>query len=129
MALQYRDPNTNQVVSSRKTLKVKEEVNRLSQSLEDAKLLQEQAIQGIDENAASGEQAGMAIIELFEGRESDKLELEEAKARALTAEENLKLAEDKINKLVSDYKEMVDNQESMMQAILEIYETGADGSE
>lgn len=129
MPLQYRDPNTNQIVSSPKTLKVKDEVSKLSQSLEDAKLLQEQAIKGIDQNAASEEETGMAILELFEGRESDKLEVEEAKERALTAENNLKLAEEKIDKLVADHAALVEAQDGMMQAILEIYETGAGGSE
>lgn len=133
--LVFRDPNTNKVVASNKALRIKEQVNMLGQSLELAKNLQKEAIKGIDQNNGYSEESQMAILELFEGRESDKLELEEARAQLkelegvsetldATQKELLETKKD-LNEAQGELGQLRMGQEELMQAILEIYETGA----
>lgn len=117
MPLSYRDPNTNQVVQSKRSVSIKEGIEKIGETLNVAKDLQREAIRNIDENASKNVDSEMAIMELFEGRESDKLALEEATAKAVEAQNQLAEAQKEIASLKA-------GQEEMMQAILEIYETG-----
>lgn len=129
MPLVFNDPNTNQVVNSEKSKRIKKEMTDLAKSMDVAKELQKQAIENIDQATAGAEDSNLAILELFESQESDKLALEEAHAKADNTQQKLDAATEELKKANEEIAAMRASQEEMMQAIMEIYETGAGTNE
>lgn len=129
MPLVFNDPNTNQTVSSEKSKRIKQEMGELAKSIDFAKDLQQQAIENIDTATQTTEESNLAIIELFEGRESDKLALEEAHAKADATQKKLDETTIELEKANGEITALRASQEEMMQAIMEIYETGAGTNE